>query len=67
MYVKNEKNETVLQAWDTVLDLSLQGGGILVEQGGTADLEESNIFDNAAKEVCSTFEPAFLGGKPLLD
>ena len=38
-------------------DYSSQGGGLLVEKGGTADLEDCNIFDNSAKDVC--FEPAF--------
>ena len=34
-------------------DWTLQGGGLFVQQGGTADLDKCNIFDNAAKEVCS--------------
>ena len=38
-------------------DYSSQGGGLLVEKGGTADLEDCNIFENTAKDVC--FEPAF--------
>ena len=39
---------------DTREDYSLQGGGILVEANSRADLEECNIFDNTAKDVCST-------------
>ena len=58
VYIK----DGVLQAWDTFSDLSLQGGGILIEQGGKADLEDCSIFDNTAKEVCSAFETAFRGG-----
>ena len=38
-------------------DYSSQGGGLLIEKGGTADLEDCNIFDNSATDVC--FEPAF--------
>ena len=38
-------------------DHSSQGGGLLVEKGGTADLEDCNIFHNSAIDVC--FEPAF--------
>ena len=52
VYIKDGE----LQAWGTrSSDYSLEGGGLLVERGGTADLEECNIFDNTAKEVCSTF------------
>ena len=53
-----------LQAYegDTFSDFSSQGGGILVEQDGKADLEDCIISDNTAKEVCSAFETAFRGG-----
>ena len=40
-------------------DYSSQGGGLLVEKGGTADLEDCHIFDNTAIDVRSTFDPAF--------
>lgn len=48
-YIKNGE----LQAINTATDWTLQGGGLFVQQGGTADLDECNIFDNTAKEVCS--------------
>ena len=63
----NDDGELQSFEGDTSLDYSLQGGGILVEQNGTADLQDCNIFDNAAKEVCSAFEPAFQGGGTLVD
>ena len=63
-YIKNGE----LQAVDNfgVTDYSLQGGGLLVVKGGTADLEDCNIFDNTAKDVCSTFEPVCPGGNHML-
>ena len=50
-YIAMRKNEQ--WAIDTATDWTLQGGGLFVQQGGTADLGECNIFDNTAKEVCS--------------
>ena len=47
---------------DTISDLSLQGGGLLVKQNGKADLEDCNIFDNTAKEVCAQPLSLFSGG-----
>tara|TARA_B100000795_G_scaffold123370_1_gene91928 strand:- start:761 stop:1279 length:519 start_codon:yes stop_codon:yes gene_type:complete len=55
VYIK----DGILQVWDTESDYSLQGGGLLVEPGGAADLDECNIFDNTAIDVCFIFEPAF--------
>lgn len=58
-----------LQSYEgnTFSDFSSQGGGILVEQDGKADLEDCIISDNTAKEVCSAFETAFRGGGPFVD
>ena len=51
---------------DTAKDWTLQGGGLFVQQGGTADLDKCNIFDNAAKEVCSQKLSSILVHTPLL-
>ena len=54
------RDEDYNHTWsDPDKDHSSQGGGLMVEKGGTADLEDCNIFENTAKDVCSTFEPAF--------
>ena len=50
-YIAMRKNEQ--WAINTATDWTLQGGGLFVQQGGTADLGECNIFYNTAKEVGS--------------